>query len=278
MNKVLGYILGFLASIIFVLISMLLVLKMTVFNKSYLLKNLEASNYYDKVYSEIEKDMKNSLRSSGLDESVVDNLYKKSTSVGVWRYKKSDVKNEIINLVGSIYSGSKYYVSFDEVESKLNNNIDKYLKSKNIILEDRKALDSYVSSITEVYSKEVGLYGYFQNYTSKFLKISNIIDFIIAFGVILIVLIILINKYKFKIKFLGVTFFSSSVMILYLRYFIWNKIDYKNILIISKAFSDVLRKMLLDINTYSMYFVYLFALLGLLLIFINSWKKKRKRS
>lgn len=267
MNKVLGYILGFLASIIFVLISMLLVLKMTVFNKSYLLKNLEASNYYDKVYSEIEKDMKNSLRSSGLDESVVDNLY-----------KKSDVKNEIINLVGSIYSGSKYYVSFDEVESKLNNNIDKYLKSKNIVLEDRKALDSYVSSITEVYSKEVGLYGYFQNYTSKFLKISNIIDFIIAFGVILIVLIIVINKYKFKIKFLGVTFFSSSVMILYLRYFIWNKIDYENILIISKAFSDVLREMLLDINTYSMYFVYLFALLGLLLIFINSWKKKRKRS
>ena len=266
MNKVFGYILGFLTSIILVLISMLLVFKMTVFNKSYLLKKLDSSNYYDKVYDEIGKDMKNSLRSSGLDESVVNNLY-----------TKSDVKNDINNLVGSIYSGSKYYASTEEIENKLNSNIDKYLSSKNIVLQDRKALDSYVSSVTEVYFKETGLYGYFQNYTSKFMKLSNIIDFTISFGIIIVVIIIVINKYKFKIHFLGVTLLSSSMMILYLRYFIWNKIDYENILIVSKAFSDVLRKILTDINDYSMYFICAFALLGFVLIFINSWKNKRKK-
>ena len=266
MSKVFGYFLGFLASIILVLISVLLVFKATIFNKSYLLKSLDSSNYYDKVYDEIEKDMKNSLRSSGLDESVVNNLY-----------KKSDVKNDIINLVGSIYSGSKYYASTDEIERKLNSNIDKYLVSKNIVLEDRKALDSYISSITEIYSKETSLYGYLQNYTSKFMKISTFFDFTIAFGIILIIIIIILNKYKFKIHFLGVTLLSSSMMLLYLRHFIWNKIDYKNILIISDAFSDVLRKMLVDVNNYSMYFVYVFALLGFILMFINSWEKRRKK-
>lgn len=266
MNKVFGYILGFLASIIIVLISMLLTLKLTVFNKSYLLKTLDVNNFYDKVYDEIGKDMKNSLRSSGLDESVVSNIY-----------KKSDVKNDIINLVGSIYSGSKYYSSTQEIESKLNNNIDKYLASKNIILDDKDTLDSYVSSVVDVYSKETSLYGYFQNYTSKFVKISNLMDFIIAFGIILIVVIIIIDKYKLKIHFLGVTLVSSSIMLLYLRYFIWNKIDYENILIISKHFSDVLRNILMDINNYSMYFAIAFALSGFVLIFINSWKKKRKK-
>lgn len=266
MNKVFGYVLGFLASIIIVLISVLLVFKVTIFNKSYLLKSLNASDYYDKVYDEIGKDMKNSLRSSGLDESVINNLY-----------RKSDVKNDIINLVGSIYSGSKYYASTDEIESKLNSNIDKYLVSNNIVLEDKKALDSYVSSITEIYSRETSLYGYLQNYTSKFMKISTIIDFTIAFGIILIIIIIFVNKYKFKIHFLGVTLFSSSMMLLYLRHFIWNKVDYENILIISNAFSDVLRKMLLDVNNYSMYFVCAFALLGFMLMFVDSWEKKRKK-
>lgn len=266
MNKFLGYILGFFVSIILVLMSGLLVLKMTVFNKNYLLKSLESSNYYDKVYDEIGKDMKNSLRSSGLDVSVVNDLY-----------KKNDVKSDIRNLVGSIYSGSKYYVSTDEISNRLNSNIDKYLKSKNIVLEDKSSLDSYVTSVTSVYSKETSLYGYVQNYTSKFLKISNIIDFVIALCVILIVIVIAINKYKFNIHFLGVSLLSSSMMILYLRYFIWNKIDYENILIISKAFSDVLRKILKDINVYSIYFAVVFALFGFGLIFINSWKKRRKR-
>ncbi|MBR2708405.1 MAG: hypothetical protein IKE90_03095 [Bacilli bacterium] len=266
MNKVFGYILGFLSSIIIVLVSMFFILKITVFNKNYLIKSLETSSYYDKVYDEIGKDMKNSLRSSGLDDSVVNNLY-----------KKSDVKSDIANLVGSIYSGSKYYPSTTEIENKLRNNIDKYLKSKNIVLEDKTILDSYISSVIEVYSKETSLYGYLQNYTSRFVKISNAIDFIIALGVILLVIIIIINKYKFKIHFLGVTFLSSSMMILYLKQFIWNKIDYENILIISKAFSDVLRIILADINKYTIYLAVIFALLGFGLIFINSWKNKRNR-
>lgn len=266
MNKVFGYILGFLSSIIIVLVSMFFILKITVFNKNYLIKSLETSSYYDKVYDEIGKDMKNSLRSSGLDDSVVNDLY-----------KKSDVKSDIANLVGSIYSGSKYYPSTTEIENKLRNNIDKYLKSKNIVLEDKTILDSYISSVIEVYSKETSLYGYLQNYTSRFVKISNVIDFIIAFGVILLVIIIIINKYKFKIHFLGVTFLSSSMMILYLKQFIWNKIDYENILIISKAFSDVLRIILADINKYTIYLAIIFALLGFGLIFINSWKNKRNR-
>ena len=266
MNKVFGYILGFLASIIIVLISMFSVLKMTIFSKSYFLKSLESSGYYNKVYDEIGKDIKNSLRSSGLDYSVVNNLY-----------KKSDVKSDIVNLVGSIYSGSYYHPSTTEIESKLNSNIQKFLSSKNIVLEDEKTLDSYVSSVAEIYSNQTSLYGYFQNYTSKFVKISNLIDFIIAFGIILLVIIITINKYKFKIHFLGVTLFSSSMMVLYLKYFILNKIDYKNILIISKSFSDVLRKILIDINNYCLYFAVVFVLLGIGLIFINSWKNKRKR-
>ena len=65
--------------------------------------------------------------------------------------------------------------------------------------------------------------------------------------------------------------------VLYLKQFIWNKIDYENILIISKAFSDVLRIILADINKYTIYLAVIFALLGFGLIFINSWKNKRNR-
>lgn len=265
MNKVFGYILGFFASIILAAISILLIMKMTIFNKEYVFKSLEASNYYDKVYDEIEKDMKNSLRSSGLDESVVKNLY-----------KKNDVKNDIRNFVGSIYSGSKYSVFTDEIEKKLNSNIDVYLKSKKIELEDKKALDSYVSNIIDIYSNEVSLYGYFQNYIGKIMKLSNVVDFSIAFGIIILVIIITINKYKFKIHFFGTSLLASSMMVIYLRYFIWDKIDYENILIISNIFSDVLRRILTSISNSFIYLGCLYALLGFGLIFINSWKNKRR--
>ena len=262
----LSFILGFICSILLVLISLLVIVKITVYNKSYVLSSLESSKYYDKVYDEIGKDMKNSLLSSGLDESVIDELY-----------NSSDIKNEVKNIIGAIYSGSRFSVDVASVESKLVKNIDKYLEKNNIVLTDKSSLDSYVSSIISVYENEISLYGYLDNYVNKFVKIGTYLEFAIGLFIIIAVAIIVINKYVIKRSFFGISLLSSALMLLYFRYFIFDKIDFKNILIISDAFSDVLRKLILDIDVYITGAVYLFSILGVLVIIISSFKSKSKR-
>ncbi len=262
----LSYILGFVCSILLVLIALLSVARMTIYNKGYILNRLEDSKYYDKVYKEIGKEMKNNLRSSGLDESVISDLY-----------NSSDVKNDIKNIVGAIYSDSKFTVDTASIEKKLISNIDNYLEKNNIVLTDKSSLDSYVSNVISVYEKEVSLYGYIENYVHKFIKIGDILELLIGVFIILFVVFVLINKYVNKKNFFDISFIGSSFMLLYFRYFIFDKVDFKNILIISDAFSDFIRNLILDIDVYISEFAYLCMGLGILFVVFTSFREKRKK-
>lgn len=265
MSKILGLILGFISSILLVAIGLLITFKITIYNKNYVLSKIEETKYYEKIYDEIGKEMKHNILSSGVDQTVINGLY-----------NKSDVKNDIKNIVGAIYSNSKFTVDTSNIKTILIKNIDKYLEKNNIILTDKTALDSYVSNIIDTYEKEVSIYGYLQNYTSKFVKIGNYIELAIGICIILFLIILLINKYIIKYNYLGISLLSSSLMITYFKYFIFGKIDTKNILIISDAFSSVLRKILVDINNYIIYNACIYFILGIILIIINSYKKNKK--
>lgn len=266
MKKLIIYFLSFISSIFLVLFSILLILNVTVFNKNYVLKQIESHNYYSKVYKEIKKDMKNRLMSSGLDNSVLDNLY-----------TKNDVKKDVKGFVSAIYSGYSYDASLDSFKEKLENNIDKFLADKNVEVSDKESLDSYVSSVMKVYENEVTLYGYLDGFSSKFIKASNYLTVGMGISLICFAVLYLIVRCVFHKKYLGIIILSSSMMFLYLKYFIYEKIDYKNILIISNSFSEILRKLLDDIGNYVLFISVIYMVFGLVLIIKHSYKKVKRR-
>ena len=71
------YILLILLCLNLLILSLLLPLKYTLFNESYMKQELEKQNYDTKVYEEIKTQMNHYLIQSGLDESVFDNIVTK---------------------------------------------------------------------------------------------------------------------------------------------------------------------------------------------------------
>ena len=100
--------LGFITTLILILIVLLIIFKLTVFNKSYLLKTLDENNYYNELTKEIQKDMEYNLLSSGLDKTILNDLV-----------IKNEVKSDVMNLVDSIYSGNTFELNTKNITEKL---------------------------------------------------------------------------------------------------------------------------------------------------------------
>lgn len=264
---VLRGILGFVCSALMFIFAFLLIIRVTVYNKNYVLKKLDQVNYYEKVYSEISKDMKNNMLSSGLDEVVLDSLF-----------TENDVIKDTKNLIGSIYSGSKFEIDTDFLKDRLDKNIKDYLSKNNIEVTDQKALDKFVSNIVSIYKKEIGLYGYFENYTKKFVKIGKFIDAGIVITIFLIIILMAVLRFVLHRKYLGVVLLSSGMMLLYFKFYIYEQIDMKNILIISDSFSKFIKQLLLDINNYILISSIVLLFMGIFFNVICAFKKvKRKK-
>ena len=236
-KKLVGYILGFISSVLLTILVLLFVFKITIFNQNYVLQKLEDNNYYEEVTESIKRDMGNSLMSSGLDKSILDGIF-----------KDGDIKVDIKGFIASIYTGSKYKVDTDSLKKKINSNIDEYLKEKGLEATDKKSLETYVDGVVKIYKDGINIYGYLDGVISSFAKISTYTDMFIGFIIVfIIVCLVVIRKWVHK-RYSGVVCLSSSLMLLYFRWFIFDGIDFKNIIIISDSFSKVIRKVLIDVG------------------------------
>ncbi len=236
-KMILGYVLGFVCSILLVVLSILVVFKINIFNQDYVLGIFEKNNYYEEVYNESLNDAKNSLRSSGLDESVLEGLY-----------SSADTERDVKNYLASIYSGSKAKIDTDAIKKRLNSNIDKYLSDKGLEVTDKNSLDIYIDGILKLYENSVNFYGYFDDYIGFFVSLCKYIDLFIGITVIMFTCLYMILRYYLHKKYSGVIVLSSGLMLIYLRYFVYAGIDFKNITIISDSFSNVIRNILTDLG------------------------------
>ena len=264
-KMIFGYVLGFICSCLLTLLAILVVFKINVFNQDYILSALDKNNYYKDVYDESLKDAKNSLLSSGLDESVLEGLY-----------SSADVERDIKNYIASIYSGSKAKIETDTIKNRLNNNIDKYLKDKNLEVTDGKSLDAYIDGILKIYDDSIDFYGYFDDYIISFVGLCKYIDLFIGILAIVVSCLYVVLRYYLHKKYLGVMFLSAGFMLLYWRYFIYSGIDFKNITIISDSFSNVIRDVLADVGSNITIIAILFIIISVLLNIMSSMMKVKR--
>ena len=270
MNKVksiLTFILGLIASILLLVAILLVIIRSTIYNKEYILNIINESNYYKNLTESIEKDMKNNLLSLELDESVIKDLF-----------DKSDIQKETINLINSLYIGQKYKVNVVSIKEKIKQNINHYFDEKNIYIEDKETLEAIIDSITKVYKEKLEIYGYLDTISNIFIKIGNNIDIYILLTILAYIAIIIIIKYIIKNNILGSTFTAAGFMLLFIKYYIYEKIDAKNILIISTEFSTLIRKILENIGEKILLYSYISIIIGILIMIIESFKKLKRRT
>lgn len=262
MNKIkiiLDYLVGFIFSCLLALLTILFISKNFIYNKNYIKNLLEKNNYYETVANEIEDSMKSYMISSGLQEEILTNIY-----------TKDDVKKDINLFIDNTYKGEITKLNKDNIKNNLNKNIDDYLDKHNVKISDKKLLKEFVDDMINIYKDEITLFGTANSVINIFSRIGNYLNIFIIVSIAIILILIILSKI-FKFQYIKSSFLASGIILLFIRFVIYDKIDVKNILIITEYFSKVLNIVLEKIGSLLLIWGIIFIIFGLIVSIINSY-------
>ena len=252
-KKIVSYILLFIESIVFLAITSLLVLKLTVFKESYIKRELNKNNYYEELKDEIQTEMSYYTNQSGFEDEILENTF----TLG-------EVKYETNKFIENTYKGKSRNIDTSKLEERLNNNIQEYIKKNNFEKVDKKEIKDFTNAMKEVYQEEIKLMGYAEKIAPSLSKLINILNNAFVVLIVLFVLLILVNNILLKNHEVGVIFYTSSFLLIFTTIFIKNNIDIKNIFIYSKLFSNVIKSIINNLFNITTIIIVVYLILGLL--------------
>ena len=258
---ILSYILGFALTISLFLLAGLLIVKNTILDKSFMFRLMDENNYYSNVYKSICEDIEDYMTSSGLEKEILDGVI-----------SKNKVEKDIVEYTNGLYSNTKYEVSTVEIKDKLKNNINHYLKDLNLGIDNTNELDLFISDIEDIYKEEVSFYNTLDITSSIINKLNNMIDKVLL-AVIICTVILIILVLLLRVVNIGSCILGSGIILFIIRLFIYERVDFENILLVSDHFSLIIRSMFKYISNYMISISVILVCIGFIFSLINFRKK-----
>ena len=245
MKKVISYILSFILVLMLLSLCLLAILKSTILNEEYLISKLEEANYYERMNGEIIEQFKNYTIQSGLSDDVLENLF-----------TEDKLKQDINNVINSIYTGEALEISTSEIRENLKENIlaEVEKEGKTVDFED-EAMAEYLKAIESAYESQVSYStSTINSIGSTFEKIISLAKtaqtILVTVIVVVAILLIAINiKVIFGLNYIAISGMASGLFILVSRIMLEHSTDLKNIMVINQATSNVIQLIINDVLT-----------------------------
>ena len=241
-KNIITLILAFLLMLSILLTVAVQIVSTTILNKDYILGKLEEANYYNNVYEQIKDSFEGYIGPSGLDESVLENIY-----------TRDQVKDDINSIIDNIYENKNNKINTEDLKEKLQKNIESSVATGILTKETQKSIENFTDKIADEYVQNISHDPYFGKLGTIINKVNNILEkvegVIIFIPIILAVVILLINikELSMAIRFIAISVLSSGIIALVEKLFIQTKINISNILIINDSFSEVIKNIINNI-------------------------------
>ena len=264
---ILKYLRIFIYSLLLFIVTILGITYITLLNKNFISRQFTKS-HYKKVENNIKEEMKRRMISSGISNTVVDDIF---------TYK--DVENSVQETLRVIYENYSYKMNTSQMLKKLEDNIQADLEKHNYKIEDEKGYHAFTSSIINIYTKEFAMLNQVQK-LGKYVQLATKI-IVIAIAVLLILLLmVLVIKWKIYKRLISSCLFTNSFLILFSIYYVYEKAGLSSTYIFSETFSQIIRKIINNTFLYFKMFAIAYAILGVLIIllFVKGRHKHYHRS
>ena len=258
---VLGYLCNFLLAILVFLLVFCLIIKNNIYNKDKLFTVLENNNYYENVSKVILDEMENYMVSSGLPESILNDIY-----------SKDDIRRDVNNYIDNLFIGKFVQFNDEELVKKINFNIDNYLNEHNLKINDELALNMFVKDLVKIYDNNINLYNLVNNYIPLFAKVNKILN-IAIYIIIAAIVILAISLFILKNKYIGSSLSASGIILLFIKLLILDPLNIKSVLIISTEFSNIMTVIYKNIESNIIIIGIILFIIGLLVSFGMSIKR-----
>lgn len=267
MRVVLSYIMKFIQSISFFLLSLSLILIFTVFNEDYVLDLLNNHNYYQELYDNTLEEVSYYLEQSGLNEEVLNNVI-----------SVKSLKNEIITTIDNLYTNQKITVNTEEFQNNLTTNINNYIKDNNIRVDNKDTVNILTKKLVNIYEEEISYNNTFEKVRPMFNKAYKLTKIVLYLSIIVSIVTYLINRYIFKDRNIIASLFTNFVILVGLVLYIKYTIDINNIFFYNNSISNILMEFIHSVLKCMLVTGIVSFLLGLFIVFMatGTFKALRK--
>lgn len=260
--------------ILMVSISVLILINLatsTILNKEYVLNKFIETGYYEEIKKEAESNFENYVQQSGFDENVMENILSAD---------KLEKDTKII--INNIYDSTNEAIDTTEIENNLRNNISTSLKNQKIDAMQQRAIDQYVTKISESYKQTILSTKYetkLNDILIKTNKAAEIAKKALIITIAIVAVIILIANYQKIVRAisqLGISLTSSGALYIICNIYINSKVKIENIKVFNDAISEVIIKILTEITNNILNYGIILLLCGLFAIILSNIIGNRK--
>lgn len=221
----------FLLSLIILLTTLIVVLRLTVLNKSFVKRQFSEA-HYQKVENNLKEEMKASMMSSGINTSVIDTMF-----------TTSDIRDTTNQVIDIIYNYHHQKLDTSKIQTKLEANVQEDLQKHNYQLEDQTGYQEFINSTMKIYQNEFTMLNKVETVgqiATSAIKITTVLSIFLTMSLFLLILL----KSKTMKELLPVPLLTTSFLILFGSYYINKTAGLSSITIFSVTFSDILRSMI----------------------------------
>lgn len=268
-KKIISYLLTFVLIVLLVVSVAITIVSKTILSEKYILGVLDKNNYYTEMYHEILESFKDNTIQSGLDETILDGVM-----------TEEQVKKDIQSLIHYLYTGTKMSIDTEGVKTRLQEKINQVIQENNkkVNSSEQQEIDIYVNTIANIYSDGIAYAEkYIPTIQSVLSKIQNTLTRVqmIPYVAIIVVAILLlaINK-KESLKYFSIASISTGILFIILKIIESSTMRIQNILILNKAFSNVLINAIQNIMFIFLFVGIIFSIIGIILSLIANKKSE----
>lgn len=209
-----NYLTKFISSILFFLATTITIILFTIFNQNFMAQQLNETNYYEKLYTNIKLEMSYYVTQSGLSDDILNNIFDKEL-----------LRRTTEKMLDNFYNNKDNTINKTSIEENLMNNINEELKDYKLTEEDKTSINKFITQMSSIYETEISYSNILNKYHNSFNRIYHIL---VALDILCITLFIInyfITRYTLKERNIIISLLTTTVLITIIHLYLSNTLD-----------------------------------------------------
>lgn len=177
-------------------------------------QQLNETNYYEKLYTNIKLEMSYYVTQSGLSDDILNNIFDKEL-----------LRRTTEKMLDNFYNNKDNTINKTSVEENLMNNINEELKDYKLTEEDKTSIDKFITQMSSTYEAEISYSNILNKYHNSFNRIYHIL---VALDILCITLFIInyfITRYTLKERNIIISLLTTATLITIIHLYLSNTLD-----------------------------------------------------
>lgn len=209
-----NYLTKFISSILFFLTTTITIILFTIFNQNFMAQQLNETNYYEKLYTNIKLEMSYYVTQSGLSDDILNNIFDKEL-----------LRRTTEKMLDNFYNNKDNTINKTSIEENLMNNINEELKDYKLTEEDKTSIDKFITQMSSTYEMEISYSNILNKYHNTFNRIYHILVALDLLCITLFIINYFITRYTLKERNIIISLLTTATLITIIHLYLSNTLD-----------------------------------------------------